>query len=277
MLQPLGLDGAFATVARVGIPGVELLGEPAAYDEPLVHRLLERYDLRVTSLTAAARLPTGRDLSHPDSARRERTIAHLVACMDFARRVGAPVVAVAPAAVGRHWLESTRDAEWRLCVDGLHRLAEQADRRGVVVALEVLNRYAAPTVTDVETALRLIREADAGPVGIVLDLFHASIEERSIPDAIRAAGRHLVNVQVADNTREGPGHGSLDFDAIRSALTEIGYGGALALESFPRRSGAFPDVGQADVAATVAYVEEFAAAFGAHDVGRRLGATGPTS
>ena len=96
------LDTALARIARAGMDGVELLGEPQRYDQRELLPLLSRHGLRVTALTAAARLETGRDLSHPDAAVRERSIAHLEHCVRFAAGIGAPVVAVAPSAIGRH-------------------------------------------------------------------------------------------------------------------------------------------------------------------------------
>jgi D-psicose/D-tagatose/L-ribulose 3-epimerase len=267
MLEPLPLDRTFAIVSNAGLDAVELLGEPRAHDPHELREMLARHGLRVTGLTAAARLPTGRDLAHPDAAIRERTIVHLGECIALARMLGAPFVAVAPSAIGRYWLEAGRDAEWAFAVNGLAQLAEIADVNGVAIGLEVLNRYVTPTVTTVKVALRMIEDAGGGALGLVFDLFHAALEERSIPDAIRAAGDRLLDVQVADNTREAPGRGSLDFKAIAQALVEVGYVGPLALEAFPRGCGAFPAVADEHLAESITYIEELRPFFSALPMG----------
>jgi D-psicose/D-tagatose/L-ribulose 3-epimerase len=263
MLEPLSLDEAFGVVREAGIGAVELLGEPDRYERGELERALERHGLAVTGLTAAARLPTGRDLAHPDPRIRQRTLEHLVRCVELASQLGARFVGVAPSAVGRHWSEDRPERERAWLVAGLVRLAEQAERHGVVIGLEVLNRYATPTITTVEAALELLEEAGDRPIGVVVDLFHAAIEERSIPDAIRAAGPRLVDVQVADTTREGPGRGSLDFEAIARALVDADYRGPLALEAFPRGCGAFPTVGAEHVLESIAFVREMLPFFSA--------------
>lgn len=256
MLDALPLEDAFALVRDAGLDAVELLGEPDAYDPAQLERALQRNGLRVTGLTAAGRLPAGRDIAHPDATIRNRTIEHVLKCIDLAERLEAPFVAVAPSAVGRHWLETDREAEWRWAVDTLARLADVAATRKVSLGLEILNRYATPTVNTVRDALRMIDDAGGGPIGVVIDLFHAAIEERSVPEAIRAAGNRLVNVQVADNTREGPGHGTLEFDAIAQALVDVRYLGALALEAFPRGCGAFPVLTADRLEEATAYLAE---------------------
>ncbi len=267
MLEPLPLDEAFAVIRGAGLDAVELLGDPLAHDPRQIERALSRHGIGVTGLTAVARLQTGRDLAHPDAVIRARTIEHVLECIDLAQRLDASFVAVTPSAIGRHWLEAKREAEWAWAVDGLARLAEVADARDVSLGLEILNRYATPTVTTVETALRMIDDAGGGSIGVVVDLFHAALEERSIPEAIRVAGKRLVNVQLADSTREGPGHGSLDFDAISRALVDIRYSGPLALEAFPRGCGAFPTVTDEHLGGAIAYVEELRPFFSALPLG----------
>lgn len=267
MLEPLPLYSALSIIRDAEIDAVELPGEPGALARSDLVPTLSLHGVRVSGFTAIARLPTGRDLAHPDEAVRRETIRHFTHCVELARRVDAPFVAVAPSAIGRHWLEVAPDAEWRWAVEGLARLAEVGDRHGVTIAVEILNRYATPTVHTVDIALRMINDAGGGPLGIVLDLFHAALEESSIPAAIRAAGPRLTNVQVADNTREAPGRGALDFEAIAQALRDIDYDGPLALEAFPPGCGAFPSVGDDQLPACIEYVREMRPFFMALGIG----------
>ena len=68
----------------------------------------------------------------------------------------------------------------------------------------------------------------------MLDTFHMNMEERSIPDAIRAAGSRLVHFQANENHRGHPGTGHLDWTAIMRALAHINYRGPVSLEPFRR-------------------------------------------
>ncbi|MGM0459737.1 MAG: sugar phosphate isomerase/epimerase family protein, partial [Bacteroidota bacterium] len=67
---------------------------------------------------------------------------------------------------------------------------------------------------------------------IMIDLFHAGIEEKSLGDAIRTAGRDLYHLQVAENDRGTPGTGQFDWDDIAAALNEINYDRHVIIETF---------------------------------------------
>ncbi|HEV2109186.1 MAG TPA: sugar phosphate isomerase/epimerase, partial [Thermomicrobiales bacterium] len=70
-----------------------------------------------------------------------------------------------------------------------------------------------------------------GPeIATMADFFHMNIEEADIAASIRAAGRHIVYVHVADSNRLQPGRGHLDFRPGFAALKEIGYDGWFGIE-----------------------------------------------
>jgi D-psicose/D-tagatose/L-ribulose 3-epimerase len=52
---------------------------------------------------------------------------------------------------------------------------------------------------------------------------------------LRAAGRRLVHLQVAENDRGTPGTGSLPWDDVATALREIDYRGRVVIETFSDR------------------------------------------
>ena len=125
---------------------------------------------------------------------------------------------------------ATREEEWVWSVDGMQVAAREAERAGVRIAVEPLNRYEAYLVTSAKEALAYLDAVGSPWVGVTLDLFHANIEEPDIAGSILAAGSRLFHVQVADTTRRGLGHGHLDLEPIVDALTGIDYGGVLVVE-----------------------------------------------
>lgn len=54
------------------------------------------------------------------------------------------------------------------------------------------------------------------------DLFHMSIEERSISESLLMIRDELVHVHIADNTREAAGMGSTDFKEVLRILKVLG-------------------------------------------------------
>jgi sugar phosphate isomerase/epimerase len=225
------LDETLARIAAAGYDGVELPGEPEQWAPAELRRLLARHRLAPVALTASCAFPaTRRDLAHPDPAVRSDAVAYLVACLRFAAEVGVPIVQMLASGETRLAPLATRQAEWAWSVEGMRRAAREAERLGVRIAVEPLNRYEAYLVTDAATGLAYLEAVGSPSVGLTLDLFHANIEEPDIAAAVEKAGGSLWHVQVADTNRQGLGRGHLDLRPVARALREIRYGGAVVVE-----------------------------------------------
>ncbi len=55
-------------------------------------------------------------------------------------------------------------------------------------------------------------------------------EELKIPEALKAAGKWIRHVHIAENTRCEPGPGSMNFRPGFEALSQMGYGGHVVIE-----------------------------------------------
>lgn len=177
----------------------------------------------------------GRDLVAADPEAVAATQAYLRECLDLAAGIGAPTVS-GPfyAATGRTWRMSAAErdaayAEWR---DHLAPVVAHAADRGVAIGIEPLNRYETSLVNTVDQALTGLGTLLGDSLGLALDTYHLNIEERSSAAAVRAAGDHLVHVQVSGSDRGAPGGDQIDWRALLAALDEVGYTGPLNIESF---------------------------------------------
>ncbi|MBI2467461.1 MAG: sugar phosphate isomerase/epimerase [Candidatus Rokubacteria bacterium] len=225
------LAATLRRLAEAGCDGVELPGEPDRWPARRVRRLLAAHGLAPLALTASCGFPaTRRDLAHPDPAIRREAVAYVGRCLAFAAEIGAPLVQMLPSGETRLAPLATRAREWRWSVAGMRAAAREAARLGVRIAVEPLNRYEAYLVTTVAEALAYVEAVGSAWVGLTIDLFHANIEEPDIAAAIRAAGRRLWHVQVADTNRRGLGRGHLDLAACIAALRAVGYAGAVCVE-----------------------------------------------
>jgi sugar phosphate isomerase/epimerase len=110
---------------------------------------------------------------------------------------------------------------------------DYARARSVTLALEAINRYETNCFNRADELVALIEDNGLASSGILLDTFHMNIEESSIENAVRTAGKHLCLVHFPDSNRWYPGAGHLDLLSIVGALREIGYDGYLALETLP--------------------------------------------
>ena len=177
----------------------------------------------------------GRNLLAAPGSEIVATQNYLVHCLGVAERLGARVVAGPfTSATGRAWRMDA--AERRERIEELRRnlapVVRQAEARGIRLAVEPLNRYETSLVNTVEQALDVLGPLLGPGLGLALDSYHLNIEERSIGDAIRAAGEHLAHVQVCGNDRGPVGDDHLDWPDFLDALDDAGYAGPLGLESF---------------------------------------------
>ncbi|MEB2526133.1 sugar phosphate isomerase [Kocuria rosea] len=181
----------------------------------------------------------GRELVLADDAVIARTQHYLSACIRLAHDIGAPAVC-GPfyAHTGRVWrMDAAERADaYTQLRRRLAPLAAEAEAAGVVLGIEPLNRYETSLLNTTAQALEALGPLLGHGVGLALDTYHLNIEERSSADAVRAAGRHLVHVQVCGNDRGAPGGDQTDWTGIFDALDAVGYTGALSIESFTARN-----------------------------------------
>jgi len=59
-----------------------------------------------------------------------------------------------------------------------------------------------------------------------------NIEEDTIEEAIKTAGKHLGHVHIGENNRKPPGQGHIPWKELGGALKDISYQGAVVMEPF---------------------------------------------
>lgn len=216
--------------------GFDLVEIPIEGEQDIdYHKAAEAYKRTGLKSSICAVMGAGRDPSHDDEAIQKGGVSYLKHCIDAAVTMGSPIV-VGPlyAAVGRTW-QATADQRRReldRCAKNLKQVARHAEDKGITLALEPLNRFETSFINLTEQALELIRMIDSPRVKIMMDTFHANIEEKSLGEAIEAAGSHLVHVHANENDRGTPGSGHVAWNEIAAALKKVKYDGALVIESF---------------------------------------------
>jgi D-psicose/D-tagatose/L-ribulose 3-epimerase len=177
----------------------------------------------------------GRDPSHEDPAIQKGGVSYLKHLIDAAVTMKA-VAVVGPhyAAVGRTW-QATPDQRKRdleRCAKNLKEVARYAEDKGVTLALEPLNRFETSFINLTEQAIELMHMVGSPRLKLMMDTFHANIEEKSLGRAIEAAGKDMVHVHANENDRGTPGTGHVAWPEVRAALKKVSFDGALVIESF---------------------------------------------
>jgi D-psicose/D-tagatose/L-ribulose 3-epimerase len=225
--------GLIAKIRSMGFDIIEIAVEDASLiDVPLLRKTAQDEGLSVTICGAFG---ATRDISSDDPAIRQNGAAYIAECIRLTEAVGSSLFAgPVYSAVGKTRMVSAdqkaRERAW--CVENLRNLGRIASDSGVTIGIEPLNRFETDMINLVEQAIALIHEVDQPAYKVHIDTFHANIEEKSIPDAIRMAGGLLGHFHACENDRGTPGTGHIDWIGVRDALREIGYAGPVVIESF---------------------------------------------
>lgn len=227
------LESIARAAARMGFDAIELPVEsPGDWDPGRASDVLSELGLAPFVVGA---MGAGRDLVDADASAIENTQGYLEHCIGVAATLGAHVVA-GPfyAQTGRTWRMTAdeRTALGAQLVESLRPLVDTAADAGVTLGIEPLNRYETSLINTVDQALELLDPLLGPGLGLALDAYHLNIEEKRPFDAIRAAGGNLVHVQVCGNDRGPVGDDHIDWAGFFAALDDVGYTGAVNLESF---------------------------------------------
>jgi D-psicose/D-tagatose/L-ribulose 3-epimerase len=122
--------------------------------------------------------------------------------------------------------------EWKWGVDSMRQNAENAQKAGVMLGVEYLNRFECYLLNTAVDTARFVRDVNHPNCRMMYDTFHANIEEKSAAAAIRACAPYTVHVHISENDRSTPGEGHVAWDETFKTLKETGYDGWMVIEAF---------------------------------------------
>jgi sugar phosphate isomerase/epimerase len=175
------------------------------------------------------------DFLHPDKAKRRASIEGSKAILKFCGDVGA-VGQIVPPIFGAAVVPdlspflSVAQLEDQLMLAALQELGPVAVENKTLFMLEPLNRYEQHYLRKQSDGMRAIDAAQTPGIGLLSDFFHMHIEETSLPNAFREAKGYTSHLHLADNTRQEPGTGDIDFVSSFKVLIENGFDGYMAYE-----------------------------------------------
>ena len=184
---------------------------------------------------------TGADVdpSSDDPAIRQAGIAYLEKVMRNMVKLGTnTLIGGLISAWPVDWnVEHDKEKAWNHSVESMKVVCKTAEELGVTLHLEVLNRFESFLVNDVEEGLRFIEQVGSPNMKLLVDTFHANIEEDNVPEALRRAGKNLGHMHLGEGNRKLPGLGSLPWKEMGEALREIDFKGFLCIEPFMLKDG----------------------------------------
>ena len=232
------LVAKFDFARRAGFDGIELR---AKGDGHFAGRLPELRSAARAGVVMRTVCPdTDHFIGDFDADRRRDAVVQLRSQLSVIAELGGEGV-LTPASWGMFSLRlppfrppRSPDEDRKVLLDALCDLAVHAQREGVWLALEALNRYEDYMLNRLDQVADLAgevaRATGTTSVRACADLFHLNIEEDDLSKAIVAAGHLISHVHVDDSNRLQPGTGHMDFAGAFGALRAIDYDGWHTLE-----------------------------------------------
>jgi sugar phosphate isomerase/epimerase len=221
------LEATLDRISRLGYDYLEIQGTPADYDTETVRQQLKKYGVKCWG---SVTLMLGeRNLLALDAGERARSVQYVKDIITMVKELDGEMVSVVPGTVGKIMPGARPEEEWEWAVASMQECYEFAQRAGVKLGIEPINRFETYFINRGDQALALA-EATGPDCGVCLDIFHMNIEEADPHATIRKVGDRLVGFHVAENNRMAPGMGSIDWPALVKTLREVGFTGPLSVE-----------------------------------------------
>jgi sugar phosphate isomerase/epimerase len=221
------LEVTIKRLAKYGYESIELSGEPEIYDTNEVRKLLQDNNIRCWG--SVTLMHPGRNLVAKDEGERARSVQYVKDCVTMVKELDGYEMTIVPGTVGKINPDATPEEEWEWGVVSMKEIYDHAQKAGVKLAVEPINRFETYFVYHAAQAIALA-EATGPDCGVCLDAFHLNIEEADPYESIRAAKGRLADFHVADTNRFACGQGHWDWSKLVNTLKEIGYDGALTVE-----------------------------------------------
>lgn len=168
-----------------------------------------------------------------DPQEMKRSIEYMRKIIDVSSDVECKTVIVGSGGKTRSF-ESDWDREESVkCItEVIRESGEYAKDKGVVLAMEAINRYETNFLNTLKEAVDFAAMVNHPHVRTMADTYHMNIEEVCPADEIRKYGHTLANLHLADSNRYAPGEGHFDFVSLAQALKEINYSEYCSFEVF---------------------------------------------
>lgn len=216
---------------EIGYDAVEIpVLSPLCFDTKELKAAADYYNMDILCSTG---LSPETDISSVDNVIRQRgidcmkrriDIAHALDSKQFTGVLYAPWGLLQSKQKGKENIEHS--------IESMQDIAEYAEDAGIMLGLEILNRYEGYMINTVEEGLRFINRIDRKNVKLHFDTFHAHIEEKNMYDAIKLGGSNIIHVHFCDSTRGTPLTGQVNWEEVRRGLADINYDRYISIENF---------------------------------------------
>lgn len=133
--------------------------------------------------------------------------------------------------------------EWKRSVSFLQTAGDYAQKAGITLGLEPVNRFEIFLCNTAQAVSKLVDDIGHPNVQAMFDSFHANIEEKNLRTAVNTVGKRLQHIHISENDRGVPGSSRcIQWEDLFDGMMDINFDGWLSIESF---TNAMPELAAA--------------------------------
>ena len=218
---------AIAEAGRQGLDFIEIpLLKPHEFDAATHKQALAQ-----AGIYATASLVLPKDAHMPNQPKRAKEF--LISALDKLEAIGGNYLCGCLAySLGTFTGVPPTQEERQIVVEILGEVAAEANKRGVTLGLEVVNRYEGYLYNSLADARATIKAIAADNLQLHADTYHMNIEEEGFYKPLVECADVLGYIHMSESHRGLLGTGTVNWDEVFRGLADGRYQGPLVLESF---------------------------------------------
>ena len=254
VLRTITIPSVFDLIAETGFDGVEIaprtiatsLDEIGASHIKACRQAVESAGLEVVGFHTIFGRDPQYHILQPEPETRARTLKAIIRAVELCGELGGHVVVF-----GSPWQRNVPEGmshaeamDVASTIIGHDRLLETLESNEVTFCFEPLSEDQTDFVNRAAKAVELVDRIDHPRVGMMLDGYSISWEEDDLDTVIRTCGKRLCHFHADDETKRGPGQGTMDYKTIAVSLDAIDYAGWVSIEAHDNETDLVPLVGE---------------------------------
>lgn len=169
-------------------------------------------------------------INDSDKDIREKTSTYFCDLVKLCSELGGKVMIIGSPNQRKVKEGITYKQAWEYTKESLKKPLEVATERGITLCLEPLSKDQTNFINTAQEAIRFIKEVNSPNLGLILDVYSLSKEDRNMEDIIQSAEGYLKHFHADDANKKGPGAGDTDFVPIFRSLNKIDFQGYVSVE-----------------------------------------------